>query len=177
MGYAKKNRINLEVWKGEFRLWRINTLRKETDQSSIPDPTHQWNVLRHLNTQTCTGPEAPTQQALFWHFHPKAYTLGFSSGQACGQEEEIPQCGLHLGRLFLHLCVWAGIYGTHTKHHHKQQYCLFWEQSQIKGNCKATSKHEANVCCEFLTHVLAGHKGVSGNMAGITIWNLLFTEK
>lgn len=176
MGYAKKNCINLEVWKGEFRLWRINTLRKETDQSSIPDPTHQWNVLRHLNTQTRTGPEAPTQQALFWRFSPQSLYSGILLRASLWTRGRDPAMWSAFGKT-LHLCVWAGIRGTHTKHHHKQQYCLFWEQSQIKGNCKATSKHEANVCCEFLTHVLAGHKGVSGNMAGITIWNLLFTKK
>ena len=111
-GLCQKNQINLEVWKRGFRLWRINTLRKETDQSSIPDPTHQWNALRHLNTQTSTGPEASTQQALCWRFHPKTYALGVSSGQACGQglqlEEEIPQCGLPFRKILsapLCLCM------------------------------------------------------------------------
>lgn len=38
-------------------------------------------------------------------------------------------------------------------------------KSQIIGNYKATSKHKANICCEFLMNILACHKSLWGNMS------------
>lgn len=179
MGYApppRKNHINLEVWKGEFRLWRINTLRKENWSSSIPDPTS----MKCSQTSECSNMYRAWDiysTGTFLTFSPQSlYSGSLSQGKLCGQGlqlwEKIPQCGLPFGKTFSALlCLSMHLWDTQQTP--PQTIALSFLGTKIIGNYKATSKHEANICCKFLMHILACHKNLWGNMSPLFEISLL----